>query len=104
MIVPDVISDSSKVGCLCFCPWVDDNELLVLSLFVGYEEILNDLLLMSARLEGMRRPFVLSVLHGSFRHQLFNCDFVVSVSVSVSASVVAATATAAAAAATAVVE
>jgi len=52
--------------------------LLVLSLFVGYEDNLNNSLLMSARVEGMRSPFVLSVLPGSFRRQSFHRDLVAS--------------------------
>jgi len=76
VIFPNIILDSSKVGCLCFFPWVNHNAFLILSLFVGYEDILNNLLMMSARVEGMRSPFVLSVLPEPFCRQLFHHDFV----------------------------
>jgi len=89
-IVPDIISDSSKVECLCLCPWVDNNALLLLSLFIGYENSLNNSLLMSAHVEDMRSYFVLSVLPGSFRRQLFNRDFVADVVITVVVSVAAA--------------
>jgi len=75
---------------LRLCPWVDNNALLVLLLFVGYEDSLNNSLLMSARVEGMRSPFVLSVLSGSFHCRLLNRDFVAAVVVVV-VSVAAAT-------------
>jgi len=65
--------------------------LLILSLFVGYDDSLNKSLLVSAHVEGMRSLFVLSVLPRYFRRQSFNRDFVaVFVIVVVVVSVVAA--------------
>ena len=59
-----------------FCPWVDINAVSVFSLFVEHEDILNDISLMSTRVEGMRSPFVLSGFPEFFRHRSFHRDFV----------------------------
>ena len=75
---------------MCFCPRVNNNALLVLSLFVGYEDSLNNLLMMSAHVNGTRSSFLLSVLPGSFRHRSFHLDFIAVAVVVIVVSVAAA--------------
>jgi len=60
--------------------------------------MLNNLLLMSVRVEVMRIPFLLSVLPGSFRRRSFNRDFFATFVVFVSVAVAVAAVVAAAAA------